>query len=58
LFPNIKKGMPVKVETYRTQKGLDQKWRSPLHIIIKTLSTQTKERKLKDESGGGGGSSI
>ena len=25
LFPNIKKGMPVKVETYRTQKGLDQK---------------------------------
>jgi hypothetical protein len=34
-------------EAYRTPNHQDQKRNTPRHIIIKTLSTQNKERILK-----------
>ena len=47
-FPNLKKELPIKVlEAYRTPNKLDQKRKSPRHIIIKTLSIQNKERILR-----------
>lgn len=40
--------MPIKVqELYRTPNRLDQKRKSPSHIISKTLNIQKKERILK-----------
>jgi hypothetical protein len=40
--------MSIKVqEAYRMPNTLDQKQNSPLHIIIKTLSVQNKDRTLK-----------
>ena len=40
--------MSIKVqEAYRTPNRLDQKRKSPHHIIIKTLNIQNKERILK-----------
>jgi hypothetical protein len=40
--------MPIKIqEAYRTPDRLDQKRKSLLHIIIKTLNIQDKERILK-----------
>jgi hypothetical protein len=35
-FPNLKKGMPIDINAYRTPNRLDQKWNSSSHIIIKT----------------------
>ena len=47
-FPNLKNDIPIKVqEAYRTPNRLDQKKKSPRHIIIKTQSTQIKERILR-----------
>jgi hypothetical protein len=40
--------MPIKVlKTYRTPNRLNQKSKSPLHIIIQTLKIQNKEGILK-----------
>jgi hypothetical protein len=47
-FPNLKKERVTQVqEAYRTPNHQDQKRKKPRHIIIKTLSTQNKERILK-----------
>jgi hypothetical protein len=47
-FPNLKKEMPMNIqEAYRTPNRLDQKRDSSLHIIMKTLNAQNKERILK-----------
>jgi hypothetical protein len=49
-FPNLKKERVIQVqEAYRTPNHQDQKRNTPRHIIIKTLSTQNKERILKAE---------
>ena len=40
-FPILKKDMHMKIqETYRTPNRLDQKKKSPCHIITKTLNIQ------------------
>jgi hypothetical protein len=40
--------MPTKVqEAFRIQNRLDQKRNNSLHIIVKTLNAQNKERLLK-----------
>jgi hypothetical protein len=45
---NLKKEMDIKVqEAYRTPNKWDQKRKSSLHIIIKTLNAQSQERILK-----------
>jgi hypothetical protein len=47
-FLNLKKEMPIHIqETHRTSSRVGQKGKSSCHIIIKTLSTQNKERILK-----------
>ena len=47
-FPILKRDIPMKVqEAYRTPNRLDQKKTSPRHIIIKTQSSQIKERILR-----------
>jgi hypothetical protein len=47
-FPNLEKSMPIQVqEAFRTPNRLDQNRTTPLHIIIKTTSIETRERILK-----------
>jgi hypothetical protein len=47
-FPNLEKTMPIQVqETTRTPNRLDQNRTTPRHIIIKTTTTETRERILK-----------
>ncbi|ERE69936.1 LINE-1 type transposase domain-containing protein 1 [Cricetulus griseus] len=47
-FPNLQKDMPMKVqEAYRTPNRLDNKKKSPQHIIIKTPNLQNKEKILR-----------
>jgi hypothetical protein len=47
-FPNLKKTMTIQVqEASRTPKTLDQNRTNPRHIIIKTTSTENRERILK-----------
>jgi hypothetical protein len=47
-FPNLEKVMPIQVqEASRTPNRLDQNRTSPQRIIIKTTSTENKERILK-----------
>jgi hypothetical protein len=47
-FPNLEKTMPIQLqEASRTPNRLDQNRTTPQHIIIKTTSTETKERILK-----------
>jgi hypothetical protein len=47
-FPNLEKVLPIQVqEASRTPNRLDQNRTSPWHIIIKTTSTETRERILK-----------
>jgi hypothetical protein len=47
-FPNLKKVLPIKVqEASRTQTRFNQNKTSPQHIIIKTASTENKERILE-----------
>jgi hypothetical protein len=47
-FPNLEKAMPIQVqEASRTPTRLDQNRTTPRHIIIKTTSTETRERILK-----------
>jgi hypothetical protein len=47
-FSDLQKILPIQVqETSRTPKRLDQNITSPQHIIIKTRSTENKERILK-----------
>jgi hypothetical protein len=47
-FPNLTKAMPIQVqEASRTPSRLDQSRTTPLHIIIKTTSTENRERILK-----------
>jgi hypothetical protein len=47
-FPNLEKTMPIQLqEASRTPNRLDQNRTTPQHIIIKTTSTETKERILE-----------
>jgi hypothetical protein len=47
-FPNFEKEMPIQVqEASRTPNGHDKNRMSPWHIIVKTISTENKERILK-----------
>jgi hypothetical protein len=47
-FPNLEKTMPIQVqEASRTPNRLDQNRTTSQHIIIKTTSTETRERILK-----------
>jgi hypothetical protein len=47
-FPNLQKVMPIQVqEAFMTPNTLDQNRTSPRHIIIKTRSTENRERILK-----------
>jgi hypothetical protein len=47
-FPNLEKVLPIRVqEASRTPKRLDQNRTSPWHLIIKTTSTENRERILK-----------
>jgi hypothetical protein len=47
-FPNLEKCMPIQVqEASRTPNRPDQNRTTPRHIIIKTTSTETRERILK-----------
>jgi hypothetical protein len=47
-FPNLEKDMPIQVhEASKTPKRLDQNRTTPRHIIIKTASTENRERILK-----------
>jgi hypothetical protein len=47
-FPNLEKTMPIQVlEASRTPNRLDQNRTTPRHIIIKSTSTENRERILK-----------
>jgi hypothetical protein len=47
-LPNLEKTMPIQVqETSKTPNRPDQNRTTPQHIIIKTTSTETRERILK-----------
>jgi hypothetical protein len=47
-FPNLEKDLSIQVqEASRTTNILDQNRTSPWHIIIKTTSTENRERILK-----------
>jgi hypothetical protein len=47
-FPNPEKTMPIQLqEATRTLSRHDQNRTTPLHIIIKTTSTENRERVLK-----------
>jgi hypothetical protein len=47
-FPNIEKTMPIQVqEASRTPNRFDHNRTTPRHIIIKTTSTENRERILK-----------
>jgi hypothetical protein len=47
-FPNLEKTMPTQVQkASRTPNRLDQNRTTPQHIIIKTVSTENRERILK-----------
>jgi hypothetical protein len=47
-FPNLEKDLPLQVqETSRTSNRHDQNRASPWHIVIKTTSTENRERILK-----------
>jgi ribosomal protein L39E len=48
IFPNLKKVLPIQVqEASRTPNILDQNRTTPQYIIIKTTSTENRERILK-----------
>jgi hypothetical protein len=47
-FPNLEKAMPIQVqEASKTTNRLDQNRTTQQHIIIKTTSTENRERILK-----------
>jgi hypothetical protein len=47
-FPNLEKAMPIQVqEAFRTPNRFDQNRTTTQHIIIKTSSTENRERILK-----------
>jgi hypothetical protein len=51
-FPNLNKVLPIHIqEDSRTPNRLDQNRTSPQHIIIKTTSTENRERILKTVRG-------
>jgi hypothetical protein len=48
VFPSLKKQMPFQVqEAFWTTNGHDQNGTSPLHIIVKTISTEDREKILQ-----------
>jgi hypothetical protein len=48
-FPNLEKTMPTQVqEASRIPNRLDQNRTTPQHMIIKTTSTENRERRLTD----------
>jgi hypothetical protein len=47
-YPNLEKSIPIRMqEAYRTPNRPDQNRTTTWHIITKTTSTETQERKLK-----------
>jgi hypothetical protein len=47
-FPNLEKATPIQMqEASRTPNRPDENRTTPRHIIIKTTSSETRERKLK-----------
>jgi phosphatidate phosphatase PAH1 len=47
-FPSLEKTMPIQVqEASKTRSTLDQNRTTPRHVIIKTTSTETRERIVK-----------
>jgi hypothetical protein len=47
-FPNLEKVLPIHIqEALRTPNRFDQNRTSPQHIIIKTTSTENRDRILK-----------
>jgi hypothetical protein len=47
-YPNLEKAMPIQVqEASRTPNRLDQNRTAPQHIIIKTTTTENRERTLR-----------
>jgi hypothetical protein len=47
-FPNLEKDIPIQMqETSRTPNRPDQNRTTPWHVIIKTTSSETRERTLK-----------
>jgi predicted nuclease with TOPRIM domain len=47
-FPNLEKSVPIQIqEASRTQNRPDQNRTTPQHIIIKTTTTETRQRILK-----------
>jgi hypothetical protein len=47
-FPNLEKDLPIQIqEASRTPNRLEQNTASPQHCIIKTTSTENRERILK-----------
>jgi hypothetical protein len=47
-FPNLEKTMHIQVqEASRTPNRFEQNRNTPQHIIIKTISTENRERILK-----------
>jgi hypothetical protein len=47
-FPNLEKDIPIQIqEASRTPNRPDQNRTNPRHIIIKTTSSETRERILK-----------
>jgi hypothetical protein len=47
-FPNLEEAMPIQVqEASRTPNRLDQNRTTPQHTIIKTTSTENRERIVK-----------
>jgi hypothetical protein len=47
-FPNVEKSIPIQMqEDSRTPNRPDQNRTTPRHIIIKTTSSETRERILK-----------
>jgi hypothetical protein len=52
-FSNVQKAMPIQVQrASRTPNRLEQSITTPRHIIIKTSSTENRERILKSEREG------
>jgi hypothetical protein len=48
IFPNLKEELPIQVqEASRKPNRHDQNRTSPWHIIVKTISTENKERILE-----------
>jgi hypothetical protein len=46
-FPNLERAMPIQIQVASRINRLDQNRTTTRHIIIKTISTENRERILK-----------